>query len=299
MKHIQVYLTLSVIALFLSSCEDFFDKRIDSDLEKEDDFLVVGATFDNETDLARMFLSYSTGIYEEFPDKYDVEGAKVSIIKPDGSTEEFSYYGEARSRHNFQTNDKLLLEPGGSYTLTASLEGYKDVSATSIMPIPVEIKSVQVRENGGVDEDGDDVFAIDIRFQDPPGKKDFYRIDLYRVKEHQPEDNLQPIYYTSLDPELRRSVFYQSRLFSDATFNGEEKEVVILLSSESYNKGDIYEIQLMHTTEDQFIFDQQLERKDEFDDNPFSSPIPLYTNVNNGAGLFGLSYITKKRTEIK
>lgn len=288
MKNI-LYILLSII--LLSSCEGFFEREIKPEIIERENFLVLGAIFRNETPDAKIHLSVSSKLLESQTDKQDMSDAVVSLSSAAEFSQPFIYRFTNRYWYNFHTNAPLTFETGVTYTISAKKEGYPSITANCTMPSHVPIRSIDFRENAGVDNEGGKVSAIDITVQDPAGEKNYYKAHAQLQTVVNGSTTSRAYWIRDQDVEFSRSVQSNAVIISDVRFDGEEKKLTFYidrLSESSFNDNHFLELEWSSITQDQYLFDKRLYINKENNDNPFVSPTPLHSNVKNGQGIFAI-----------
>ena len=149
--------------------------------------------------------------------------------------------------------------------------------------------------------------TFNLTFNDNPSQNNYYRIRLFLHTVGQEDEEVDefieksyPIILYSNDPSLSQGIPWdgytfsgRTALFSDDLFNGEQKSISFdmeyKLSGIEY--GDSLFLQVTSFSEDGYKYFNSLERNRDRFISPFGTePVPVYSNVNNGIGIFSSRY---------
>lgn len=280
------FLLIFVALTIFSSCEDFFETTIELELPEFEEQVVISAIFDN-VDKKGLLLTKTVGINEDKEDS-KVGQATIKLFSSSGDEylfEENEFVTIYSSDPNYLLDESVTFVPGESYNIEVTTKEGVVATAVSQMPQTPQLISAKYRATGGTSIDGDKLDAIDVIFKDEPDVENFYKIKLsYK------EGGLNSIYLESNDPVAEESADFISLILSDSQFDGEEYRIQILFRTFSSNEFEVEDLVLEFKaiTEEQYKFDKILNNFIENDDNPFNSATQLYTNVENGIGLFAI-----------
>lgn len=205
-------------------------------------------------------------------------------------------------------------EPGHTYKLTASLKGFETVSATSDIPTDAQITNltsiVKDTSSWGWNYGTNYFFSTGkllLGLKDDGEKENYYKISMYMldttysINEYGDtsdtfiyRNSLQNYNNESSNP-LIEFTEGDSYYFSDQYLNGQEFSIELPIRYSGSSPGDTLFIELSAISKDLFLFKKSMIKYNESQSNPFSEPIKIYTNIENGYGIFaGSSIITKK-----
>ena len=221
--------------------------------------------------------------------------------------EDGNLIGEISAKNGIYRDD-FKPQSGKTYRLMAEIDG-KEVDATTQIPEKVDIVSVDtttVQSQWGYNE-----LNFKISFDDPDGE-DYYRlvvlqdvltrydwgndsITYYRQYYSSGVDSNDPVFKTLYndfgDNQLDSGPDNHYNLFSDVNFNGQKYSIQFKVNSFQEGNPDIiyykYEIHLLKMSKEFFNYLKYLNLYNYYHDDPFSEPVPVYSNVNNGTGIFG------------
>lgn len=253
---------LMAIVMFTSSCE----KVIEVDVKDAQSLLVIEGTVTNhiDTQLVKVSRSVLLGDRNTFA---GISGATVTI------TDELGSVFTLRERQpGIYSSRRLRGIPGRKYTLKVLAEG-KEYTATSAMPAQVPIDSTGLSMTTFFEEE---IKAVQILFQDPPGRKNYYRF-LLRV-----------------NGTRSRSIF----AFND-DFNDGKSVVRELLDFDlDLETGDIAEIEMQCIDQNIYRYFQGLDQN-ENRGGASTTPSNPVSNLKGGAlGYFSAHTVQQERIQI-
>ena len=278
MKNLLNKIYVLAFVLFFMACENL-EVVVPIDIDDPDPVLAVGAYFSNDMDSYNLAVYQAVGALSDLENKTQ-DSALVQIFEEDLLFDEF-------------VSDKAILEvfeknfvPGNNYRLQVSKSGFETISAQAVYPSLVEIDTAYYRESTVVGEFNEDVKQIQVDFQDPVGSN-FYEIKAYVIEEIGSENYFYPLYPSAdqFNGQIGRG---EGLFFSDENFEGELAEIIINYSDFEVDEDAEVILELRHITEDYLLFDLSLELAFNSNDNPFSEPVQVKSNIENGFGVFAL-----------
>ena len=195
-------------------------------------------------------------------------------------------------------------EPGRTYTVRASAPGFPTAEATTSVPIPpplsLRIDRVQLREDlsPGVQEHG-----LSITFFDPDSAANYYALAVYRVinaRNAEGSDVYGSIGFSSGDAVLRENrlvdddffevdgdPLYDRAYFSDASIDGQAHTFKIRTATfDEEGVDEQYFVVLESLSSDFYEYLRTREISDYTGENPFAEPVSVYSNIQEGFGIF-------------
>lgn len=283
----KLFFALCCIALV--SCE----KEIEFDNEDTEPKLVVNGVFQSDS-VWSVHVSYSLNVLDQADITY-LSNASVKLKDGNGNLiEDLVHQGEGYyvSPSGFQP------VIGNAYRVEVSHPNYPTVNALSSQPFPV---AFAVTDTLTISTTYDDFLQVNFSLPDPGVLGNRYEVRAYAYNEN--------IYYDSwgnpidtvitIDPLTlsSNSVYfengdggerYTNRLFSlDDVYNGQTTDFVVNvhLWSAAYNS-PIYLV-VNHCSEEYYRFSYSYQKYTETAGDPFAQPVQVYSNVENGIGVFG------------
>jgi hypothetical protein len=222
-----------------------------------------------------------------------IENAEVSVLGSNGSAFTLSYNP---SKRYYSSN--ITVEPNVAYSITASAPNFNTVFAKNTAPSPVEILNVDTLSRLGQFER---VRVFRINFNDPPDAENFYLVKIVEIVnstftnwQGETIANIQtrPIFISSNDVSAdQRDEFHEYLTFSDELFNGQNKTFVCESSSYYSMFGNnitiSYQVEIRNISREMYNFRRSILLYSMVDGNPFAEPVRVFTNIENGFGIFG------------
>jgi hypothetical protein len=187
-------------------------------------------------------------------------------------------------------------EAGRAYSVRVRGAGLKEAIGTSTAPaaVPFEITH---REIPGTGWHNPGQLEITIRFDDPPGERNFYRLAVDVRHRVRGDEQMGPTTFTLRD-ETILDLFYDSpfeggprrmseAFFRDVRFDGKSQEIVILVDRyHAFEDSEVdFRVRLATLNEPFYRYRQSVELQRQTEDNPFAEPVQIYSNVKNGVGV--------------
>jgi len=167
------------------------------------------------------------------------------------------------------------------------------------MPQAVQITSTLIREDNGVIDFGERTDQAELTFTDPAGVDNYYEVAIFIIERFEDEMYPSNVYTMTFDPNLKEG-FGDSFLLTDETFDG--KEYKILLDYDSYwqdNQNiEVYAV-FRTVTRDYYLYALSAHNQESAEDfGFFAEPVSIFSNIENGLGVFGMrAEVVVKLTE--
>ncbi|GLR15555.1 DUF4249 domain-containing protein [Portibacter lacus] len=292
----------------LSSCENLLIKDLEIDDTQFEKQLVVQSFVEANTDSIVAFISENESVLTPTDEIKFLDNADVQLLYQGNEIAKLEQGQDGRYYHFFDTP----ITERGEYEVVVSHTPYADASASTILPEDRSIRDLKFKYDVGTDPlDMSTASEISFVIDDQPGK-DYYTINLSTVSSgldtfvYEPGDtsfyeNKIYIYQasTQLDPSISTIGYEGDYVISDETFDGQSKTIKIrfILSHSDSSPGfedEVREVLRLNFTthsEDSFKYTTSLNAYyDSGDFGLFSEPVSVYTNIENGLGVFaGLS----------
>jgi hypothetical protein len=278
----RFFVIAAALAYTLLSCE----KEIPLDAEQKEPRIVVNSIF-GDGDTIYVHVSESRDVLYE-GDLPNITTAVAKLQDVNGNLlGDFTHQGDGIYK---LTN--YLPVAGQTYHLVVTNSGFNQVDAQTQTPTVITIDAIDtLRKN--------DEMNYSIKFSDEPSITNYYAVAIEQISIG--DDGFGGYYYYSdyffetseiftqngsadVDGTKYGSVF----LFSDATFNGGQCtfDASTYIPVESTDS-TIVVVSLLSLSEDYFKYKLTLEKYQETAGDPFAQPVQVYSNVENGFGIFG------------
>lgn len=286
---------------FITSCEE----PVDLDIAIQEPQIVVNSNFSPGHPF-QITLTKSRYVLSSEAEEF-VNNAAIKVYNEQGKEVEKLQLHNTRTP--FYQSKKLLPESGKYYRVEIDVPGHDQIIAEDIVPFPIPLKAIQMdtievfsREEEGL------VYKVEIKvdFEDPIGEQDFYHLSLYNqipTKEGEaPTDGfnemgtesdkslvpLMPLESAEENPAV--TFHYQDGgvLFTDEDFDGKEARLrffSLLSFNNELQKGKVVG-ELRTVSKAYYLYHTSLSRQIANKDRPFVEPITVYSNIENGLGIF-------------
>ena len=310
MKKILVLLC----SIFIFSCQE---QVVELEIPGHTPFLVVNGILDTDS-IFSLHVSNSIGSFQQ-GNINSISDANVLLyensnllgqmnIDFDNSDsiyimEQSGYWwGAEQSQPIYYYTFNGLPQVGSSYSVEVNHQNFQSVSAETTVPEEIELTELEVIDNSALT----DVYVstLNLSFFDDPNVNNYYRISLYLHTSGDLEnedgdlENIKkeyPLELFSNDPSFSQGIpwdgysFSGRRVFfSDDLFNGTQKEISFDFEYKIDSKmNDSIFLRLTSFSEEAFNYYNSMEAKDDSFFSDFGTePVPIFTNVENGAGVF-------------
>jgi hypothetical protein len=232
---------------------------------------------------------------EQYRRFFSIGNAEVTVYKNNVFYDRLAYDAE---KYLYKSTSGKLAVYGSEYSVKVTAPGFAEV-ASPVVPFPeaVHINSVTTQKNVAADDYASGrLDEVTIEFDDVSTAKDWYRVRVLETSQPEDRPSYIAIYPKDIDVVVTPTiellegspfVYSDQIILSDEHFNGKTKKLVLRFSSWNFRAGDNIggKVVVEHITEDQFKYIKSQILNTE---NPFSTPVPRYTNIKNGQGLFSL-----------
>lgn len=271
---------LFLVLVLLTSCL----REVDLEVEQIPHLLVVNCFF-TEGETFRVNVS-RLAAYTDLTNR-SIADARVTITSNGKYTGTLTHTGKGN-----YTNPSVVPEPGKLYQLTVEAEGYPLATAQDSLPLPVFVDSVTYTPKAGKFDDGLDYNQYTIMFRDIPGKT-WYTIQVTSADSSDGEWNYGAFDIFSTDPVIAAEGMSGEDIknwftFSDTLISNQPYALKINLS-DSDSPTDKARILLVSGTYHYYQYLKRLLKHESYSpEDPFKpyNPVPLYSNVKNGLGVF-------------
>ena len=291
-------LLLIFSALTLSNCT----KEIEFDAQDIAPRIVVNSLFTNDSIWAA-HISRSVGVLET-TSYTTINDANVNIFDANANlVTTLTHQGNGL----YTSPTGLTPQANQSYTIEASASGYESVNASNSIPSAVPI--YQLDTVTSTNSDGETILEATITFQDPPNISNYYMLEVYVTgtwinEEEQDTIEIREPLQISCDDinveTVNRFNFggfentYLYLMVKDQNFDGENYSLTFSVINYAELKDmDLFgEIRLVNTSEEYFNYLKSFNMYQRTINNPFATPVQVYSNVNNGMGIFAGGTLT-------
>ena len=295
----KTYLLL-IIALTYISCEKVIPFEGDVTIPK----LVINSIFQSDSTF-KVHVSSSRSVLDT--DSFqNITDAVVNINDGNGNIIETLNHQE----NGFYVGQTFPQE-NQTYTLQVTHPNYVNITSMDSLPLSIVINSVDTSTI--VDPINGDRLQITMNFEDPGSSQNFYLIETYSINEYLVIKNSDTSEY-ELDTAkqymvLTDEVFQnggspwrEQGLFNDLLFNGQNKALELEIPYENLSGNEAgynwsyktlgVRVYLHNISRSYYYFRTSLELYQSASGNPFAQPVQVYSNIENGFGVFAGSQIS-------
>jgi hypothetical protein len=262
-----ILLLCAAALLVLPSCQQVVTVELNDAAPK---MVIEGTLFDDTTHTAVM-LSKSGDYFTPSLTVEYVHGATVLLSDDAGETDTLRESGPGR-----YDGARLAGRPGHTYSLAVFSEGRK-YGAVSTMPVPVAIDSLYLEKT---DPRGEARLSVRAMFKDPPGGRNYYRLQLFI-------NGSLPVNALGI-PQVRYN------LYTDKLTDGSEANYRLRIGT--VNPGDTVTVKLFSIDRATYDYYNTLRTILSSDRSPLSqAPANPNTNLTEGAlGFFSAQSVTAR-----
>ena len=290
MKYLyQLYIPLMVLAFIISGCEDAFETTLEIDPPPHTDRLVVHAYGSTNGEDLKVHLTQSSGILDNVQNNL-ISGANVTLWK---GQEQLAQLTEINSGSNFRYNyilaeGSITYEIRATYRLEVVADGFEKAIGTATVPQDIPLLKQKFEEDGTSLESGDFHSEVEIEFQDPANQEDFYEVGVVLLIDNGGNSYYDEVYTETYDPAAQEGISYSNLIVNDLSFDGELKNLPLII--EKFDEQAIENMYVLWrvTSEGHYLFNKTARKQDDLDGNPFASPVQVYSNIENGIGIFSI-----------
>lgn len=258
----------SIIFIMVTvSCKD---KIVDIELPKDATKLAVFGFLSADDTVTNIYVKNTSPIYTQKKPSVVVGNAVVKITN--NNKEYILPFDKEKNAYSLHKN-KLKIVGGETYTLKVSASGYDDVSSTITIIKDVN-KTLEFVSFYKEKKNYEEKIKIGVKWKDDESKKNYYVLRM-NIDEDKTNDHYDTYSYSHV-------YFYK-----DANWNGKEKYSNDLYFSyeEGLQKKNIT-VALINADEHYYLYHKKANEFYQFGENPFSEPVLVYSNINNGVGVF-------------
>ncbi len=282
--------------IMLSGCV----KILNDELKTKETKLVLNAAITPDS-VFTVNVSHTSNIFEdESADNLPfIDSAKVLLFEGDNLLYQLQNTG-----YGFYSNPGFYPQTGKQYKVTVSYGTYHDIESVASIPPKVPIVSLDTSSVFTTDEYGNNItnFFGEITYNDPPGVANYYQLSCVLYNYYNDSlvyvDPQSPVWPTDENERFFDSQSGSSLLWSDKLTDGKQVtfKFIFLYAYYGYNKMATddkqtykFEFHLKSITKSYFTYLKSLGVYWETggSDNPFSEPVVIYSNVDNGYGILG------------
>lgn len=286
------FLSAGLVLIFLAGCEKIVTNV---ELPKAVSKLVVHS-YISPTDIVSSRITTSMPITQSVDFSMDrwVKNATVRLTGPGSVSEAMSYDNFLNKYTTTDANFRPLA--GQEYQISVSTPDGRQVSGSCKVPrlnTSVRIMKIASSQDGQFSYN----YKVWFEFDDIPGEPYFYRIQAFAVEEYIDPNTQQATIRESEVWFNDKKNIIDTRLREGGTFVVEGQHYFYGWDGPFSFKMKGYRILFLSTDEHYYHFHRSVNQFD--GDNPFAEPVMVYTNINNGLGIFAAYNVFMKEVPIQ
>jgi len=228
-----------------------------------------------------------------------IEDAKISIAQEGTMLGVLNYQEDALLP--FYTLKGSQPTIATDYHLTIEVPNFTTLTATDQIPKPVPLKAIAV--DSVLTREGNPISSVILstHFKDPSEKTNFYHLRLFqeaisgRTQSSgfvgSRDENLLPLPIEAILENMPNATFDSDQLgilFSDELIDGQSVQLKLSAKINQLEAGMFPEIvgELRTVSENYYQYYTSLARQQESKDRPFTEPVSVFSNIENGLGIF-------------
>lgn len=285
MKYQLLTLIAILTSMILSSCSDAFETTIDVDPPAYVDLLAIQAYGSTSKGNINIYVTHTVPLLSD-DESEPISGAIITLYKGDDLVAVVPEVSDPSEAFNYTMPDgSITYEKGALYRIEVQAPGYPKATAEIKVPLDINLTKLLFDEDGISSDFGDERSEIQIQFNDPPRESNYYEVTALLKSPN--SGQFQERNTESLDPATSEGIGYASLIINDDSFDGEDKSIDFSIQKISTQTADDHLHFLWRvTSEDHYLYNKTARQQINFGDNPFSSPVQVYSNIENGIGIF-------------
>ncbi len=272
------------LAVLFSSCE----MTIDVDLPEVDPVLVVNSQPESGIPLLVDLTVSQSVLNENFDSFPPVKDARVLLIR-NGIDSFYANFFDPLKQYAFP----LLPREGDAFELWVSHPDYPVVRAEARIPQALKIKNIKLEHRVETDRDGNELARLTFDIEDRPDEADYFSMEL---KYRGTDSIAYSACFQSDDPAFfrqggmqepgDRSWFCDEFYFDDSYMTAHPYRVTIYLIESDFQPASELILRLSTHEAASYYYRTSLEDQLNVYGNPFAEPVIVYSNIENGLGIF-------------
>ncbi|MEA3494930.1 MAG: DUF4249 domain-containing protein [Bacteroidota bacterium] len=236
-------------------------------------------------------------------DNAEIEYLKNATVKLYKNNQLINTITETNKK-TFYVLQNNTAEFGAKYKVEISRKGYKDISSTSTLPTMVEISGLtkSVKDSSTYWSQhgtwGELTGHINVKFNDSKAGDNYYMLSIFSIDTNTyynyPDTTISyqeiNINYHINDETDNPAIEIQSEqeyIFSDKYFSGQSIEISAYIEDWNFTPNKTFVVVLYSLSREAYLYKRSLALYYERGENPFSEPVQVYGNIENGFGIFG------------
>ncbi|MBI5540272.1 MAG: DUF4249 domain-containing protein [Bacteroidia bacterium] len=288
MKSITTYLIFASLLLIFISCKKYIDMKIPDKGRKP----VINCLFSaDSTFKVQVFQSH---FILDDAEPQEINNAIVTISENETIIDTLVY-----SSHGYYSSNSLIPSIGKNYKISAS---FNDKTANSSATIPNPVSIINIDTTSYHSQNGN-YFRFNLQINDPADETNYYLIKIEKsFFDYYSGNTVQNIYLNYSDDPSLDATWQGSFVVNDNLFNGKTKTFPLdidIFNLYNYNdSASMFNISLYSISKDYYLYAKTVESQTNSGNSPFSEPVMVYNNIENGYGIFAGASLSRQSMAI-
>ena len=285
------FVFIILVLVYFTSCSD--DKIINFDLSDYDSKIVVNSV-NNSDSLVKVFLSKTVALVTDTVTFDNIKNAHIELYNDliTSSLDSF-VLSDTLFNYGYYYNPSLTasIYDDSVYLKVSSIQG--DAFSKSEIPKKPELKDFSCEYLfDSISQYGRSSYFVDghVNFtltDDEPDKMNYYAVKVFYYKNN---NHLRNVELTNSVPVLYDTYIYnEGYIFSDSLFSNNEFTATFDFSiwfGDYSNVVDTFYVEVKKITQDYYLYQKTYKQHLEAEQSIFTEYIDVYTNIENGYGIF-------------
>ncbi len=292
------YPLLAFVCL-LCACESFFNQTITVDPPAFEPKIALHVFASQKDSVVRVNVSRNIGIFGKTgaDSLFYLPGAVTSWYENGVKKGDLTPFLSPKNIYQIRLAGPL--QAGKRYEVRASHPDFPSVRAEVVMPGFFQAANPAVRENAQVGQGGERYSVLEVEVNDESGVRNYYEFTLLQegfnliIQPNGKRDTIpttNPTYPAELvDPAMSPGI-QSGVMLTDAAFDGKRYKVQFpFYNSFSHsNQKPKYILRIRNVNEAYYKWSISSEKKASNEYEIFSEPVFIFSNIENGLGVFGM-----------
>lgn len=279
------------------------ERPVDLEIEEPKARIVLSSAF-TLGEKVKVIVSKTQSLFSPDEPEY-LANAQVSIYQSDQLIEELVLIVPPEERiYPYFTTINFEPQPSITYTIKAMVNGFEPVFATSFIPEPIPITKFELSNLEAIQ--GSNIYSIlyeyDIffNFDDPLGKENYYHLNIFQellefevtnTGDTNPDTNIINKTWKRANLELDMPSVISDAIIGGLLFTdkpaaeGFNFMLNIEIVPEYQLLGKVF-VEFRTVSAEYYLFYSSFNRRQNQKDGPFTDPITVFNNIQNGQGYF-------------
>lgn len=291
---LSILLLLSMV-LMGATCE----REVDLEIDEPDPRILLSSTF-TLGEKVRVEVSKTQSLFDYSPPEYLVN-AQVSLYQGDELLEELVLIALTPERVNpYYSTVDFEPQAGIIYTIKAAVDGFENVYAHSFIPESIPISDFEISDlsenEGSASYRKRYDYDLFFDYKDPVNTDNYYHLNIYQqILDYTTNDSGDTVITKSkyvaadlnanVDDIIKDQMHGGLLLKNNPSTEGYEFSLSFEITPEFQKLGKVF-VELRTVSEEYYLFYSTFNRRQNQSNQPFTDPIAIYNNIENGQGYF-------------